>query len=119
MVIYIVATIFFTLHRVRSRVLIVPFKLPCTGPVTGEEFVAWEEYEEALQSHKFNAAIGWIVKQKQILKSEGKVYVQAFKKDLKDKVGLMKSARNVIGWGCCLFLLKQVSSSSSVYNYSI
>ena len=73
--------------RVRSRVLLVPFSLPSTGPTTPEEVCAYEEFKECPLSKKFSSAIGWIVQLKEVFDKNGKEYVQSVQAELREACG--------------------------------
>lgn len=95
-------------YRVRSRVLLVPFELPSTGPTSLEEFEAFEVFEEALMDHYYSSAVGWLVSLHTVLLGEGKCFIHDMKQELRDAFGL--KIRNTVGWALCLFFAKQVSS---------
>ena len=97
--------LYFSFERVESRVLVIPFQPPATGPTTPDEFSAFEEFEEALRTHKFSAAVGWIVQQKENFVTNGKEYVKQMKQELQ---GVCPKVRNLISWSSTLFFLEQV-----------
>ena len=92
--------------RVKSRVLLIPFDLPSTGPTKDEEYKQFEEFEEKLHNHHYSSAVGWLVKLRLLLLSEGKSFVEEMKTELHDVFQMR--VRNTIGWALCLFFLKQV-----------
>lgn len=47
-------SVFSSMLRVKSRVLIVPFSLPPTGPVTTEEYEAFWKFEDDVLHHRYS-----------------------------------------------------------------
>ena len=96
----------FHFNRVRTRVLLVPFNLPPTGPTTADECEAFEKFEDSVQAHVYSSAVGWLISQGQVLVSEGKSVIAEIRCRLKDSFGL--KSRNTLGWSICLFFASQV-----------
>lgn len=90
----------------RSRVLLVPFSLPSTGPTTEEEFDAFEEFKQSLEKGRFSSAVGWVVKQREVFLQSGRVFVQSMQQQIRGS--LESRIRNTTGWASCLFFLNQV-----------
>ena len=107
--IYILSEFDFLLCRVRSRVLLVPFSLPTTGPITLEEMDAYEEFKLSLNANEFSSAVGWVVLQGQEFLTYGKEFVKSMQTELREAFGL--KIRNINGWASCLFFVKQVRVS--------
>ena len=90
-----------------SRILLVPFSLPTTGPTTPDEMNAYDEFQQSQLNHSFSSAVGWVVYQRQIFLESGKEYVLDTQAELRDAFGM--KVRNITGWASCLFILKQVN----------
>ena len=92
--------------RLKTRILVVPFSLPPTGPISNEEDEAYEQFEKNLLTHYYTSTTGYIVSLRNVLLKEGKNDIQ--QKKLQFKEGSMK-IRNATGWAIALFFLKKVS----------
>lgn len=80
--------------------------MPSTGPTTDEEFDAYEEFSQCLDSGKFSSCVGWVVKQRSEFLEHGKEFVQSVQQQIRGS--LKGRVRNATGWASCLFFLKQV-----------
>jgi len=105
---YITAnSVWIPLHRVRSRVLLVPFGLPSVGPQTTGEFEAFEAFEEALLHSHYSSAVGWVICLKELLLTDGRQKVHEIKEQLRPIFGA--KIRSTVGWAVCLFFVSHVS----------
>ena len=98
-------------HRVKSRALVVTFSLPSTGPVTPEEYEAFQKFEEDLFDHKYSSCIGWVVKQREEFLNGGKAFTDHVHKKLTEiqlTDVVKRKVRNTCGWTSCLFFVNQV-----------
>ena len=93
-----------SIYRLKSRILVVPFNSPSTGPTTEEEEAGYECFENSLRRNIFSSVIGWIVSLGQKL-MQSKDEIQTTKLELVDGRG---KTRNITGWSILIFFLKKV-----------
>ena len=90
----------------------IPFSEPSVAPDTDEEEEAFTEFEDLILSGEVSSAIGWAIKQRQVLLDDrGSSAV----KELKERLRGIFHGRTCQNWAVLLFFLKEVCS---VINYS-
>ena len=98
--------------RLKSRILIVPFTKPSTGPVTAVEDAAYKDFEDKLHHLYFTSAVGWIVSLQQKLLDEGRDEIQDAKAEFQNETS--HNSRSITGWSILFFFLKQVCTYRSI-----
>jgi hypothetical protein len=93
--------------RVLTRILLIPFSLPPCGPTDTYESKAYRSLYEGFRTHKYSSAVGWVVRQGEVLESNHE-RLYALRDELQTLYPVMNS-RNLIGWAACLFILEQVT----------
>ena len=86
-------------HRLKTRILVIPFSQLSIGPVSRTETVAFEEFETNLVNHHYTGVIGWVVSLQKALVLNSKQKIQNTREGY--NYSTMKSETRQAGlWHC-------------------